>query len=97
MLEPKHQACSDAEAKRRWDAIVEPGHQTTEAAFSRFRSVSRASRRVLNCAVPLGRVRQLTDFTMPAGWSVDKCLVTSGLGSFPPGLAEWSYAPQNQA
>lgn len=79
------QVNAECQMKQRWNLIVEPGHQATEAAFSRLRSVSGSNRRVLNCAVPLGRARQLTDFTMPPGLSVDKCLVTSGSGSFPPG------------
>jgi hypothetical protein len=78
----------------RWNAIVEPGHQVTEATFSRFQAAHGPSRNVLNCAVPLGRARQLADFTLPVGWSLDKCLVTSGAGNFPPGLAGWTHSPK---
>jgi hypothetical protein len=28
---------------------------------------------------------------MPAGWSFDKCLITSGTGDFAPGLCDWHY------
>ena len=78
------------EARPRWDAITEPGGEVTKRAFARFLG---SNRRVLNCAVPLARARQLTEFPMPVNWSLHKCLVASGSGSFPPGLADWKYIP----
>ena len=82
------------ETKQRWNTIVEPGHKVTETSFSRFYDVYRSGRNVLNCAVPVARARQLTDFPMPADWSLDKCLIASGTGNFPPGLSDWKYTPR---
>ena len=84
---------ADPQIKKRWDAIVEPDWEENQRVFSRFCAGNGANRNVLNCAVPLARARQLTDFQMPAGWSLDKCLVTSGLGGFVPGLEDWRYTP----
>ena len=85
---------SSEEANQRWNTIVEPGHKVTETSFSRFYDVYRSGRNVLNCAVPVARARQLTDFPMPVDRSLDKCLVASGIGNFPPGLADWKYTPR---
>ena len=84
---------ADPQIKKRWDAIVEPDWEENQRVFSRFYAGNGANRNVLNCAVPLARARQLTDFQMPAGWSLDKCLVTSGLGRFVPGLEDWRHTP----
>ena len=82
------------EAKQRWGAIVEPGWEDNERAFSRFYDGYGPNRNVLNCAIPLARARHLTEFQMPVDWSWDKCLITSGLGRFVPGLADWRYTPR---
>ena len=63
---------SDPQLMERWDAIVEPDWEVNESAFRRFHAGVGAKRNVLNCAVPLARARQLTDFQMPANWSVEK-------------------------
>jgi hypothetical protein len=83
--------------EQRWRAISEPGWEITERAFSRYHEVHGNVRNVLNCAIPKARAQQLTDFQMLRGWSADKCLQASGLGTFPEGLAGWEYTPKIRA
>ena len=87
----------DPQLKQRWDTVVEPDWEVNESAFRRFYAGAGAKRNVLNCAVPLARARQLTDFQMPRSWSLDKCLVTSGVGRFVPGLEDWRYTAHIRA
>ncbi len=82
------------EDEHRWNAIAEPDHEVTQRTFWRFHRGQGSSRRVLNCAVPVSRARELTQFTMPRDWSFGKCLIASGTGNFPPGLGDWRHTPK---
>lgn len=82
------------EFDQRWKSISEPGWEINEQVFSEFHAGTGKARKVLNCATPSARARQLTDFQMPKGWSPQKCLITSGRGHFEPGLEHWKYTPQ---
>lgn len=84
--------CVKHELNHRWNAIAEPGCEINQLAFKQFRA-GNPSRPVLNCAIPEARARQLTDFTMPPGWSRHHCLASSGLGRFLEGLEHWRYQP----
>lgn len=79
--------------KAQWDAMFEPGSEVNAEMFSRFYSVYGSKRNVMNCAVPLARAQQLTNFKMPATWNADKCFYTAGTGKFQEGLENWDYNP----
>jgi hypothetical protein len=81
----------------RWAAVSEPGFEENEEAFTRFFKVHGASRKVLNCAVPLARAHQLTNFQFPETWNADKSFYTSGSGKFAEGLSKWHYNPHIRA
>ena len=83
--------------KTKWEIAREPGSETTATAFAKFYDAQGASRKILNCAVPLSRARQLTDFQMPEGWDADKCFATLGWGKFVEGLDHWRYQPRIRA
>jgi hypothetical protein len=78
----------------RWDAVSEPCSELTTQAFTDFESCHEGRRTVLNCAIPLARAKQLTDFQFPSGTNLNDCLVASGSGRFPQSLADWNYNPQ---
>ena len=80
----------------RWDAIREPGSESTAQAISDFVRTQRSHQTVLNCAISLARAKLLTDFDFPAGTSSHDCLAASGSGRFPQTLADWKYNPQIQ-
>lgn len=75
----------------KWDVLQEVGFEQTNTAFDAFYDVYGTSRNVLNCAVPLSRARQLTDFEMPPGWDASKCFASAGHGRFVEGLEDWRY------
>jgi hypothetical protein len=84
---------------KRWDAISEPGCSINEQLFHDFDRRNNRRRSVLNCAIPLSRAAKLTDFRMPDGWDLDRCIQSSvGFGGpgggIPVGLETWSYSPQ---
>ena len=85
---------TNREDEHRWNVIAEPDHEVTQRTFWRFHRAQGSNRHVLNCAVPVARAHELTDFAMPANWSFDKCLITSGTGNFPAGLGDWRYTPK---
>ena len=85
---------TNREDEHRWNVIAEPDHEVTQRTFWRFHRGQGSNRHVLNCAVPVARAHELTDFAMPANWSFDKCLITSGTGNFPAGLGDWRYTPK---
>lgn len=84
------------ELKNRWDSLIEPDWARNQEIFQGLHKRLGHRRNVLNCAVPLARAKELTDFRMPEGWNLDKCLQTSvGFGGpggrLPEGLENWKY------
>jgi hypothetical protein len=89
---------NDSRLRTRWDAITEPGWEVNQTTFRNFNRRHEHRREVLNCAIPMARAEQLTDFQLPANWDFDRCLQASiGLGGpqgrLPVGLENWSYTP----
>jgi hypothetical protein len=78
----------------RWDAVREPCSELTTQIFSNFTHRQDPRRTVLNCAIPLTRAKQLTDFAFPSGTTLHDCLVASGSGCFPQALGDWKYKHQ---
>jgi len=74
----------------RWEAICEPASEVTARSFLDFSRRANRPRTVLNCAIPLARAKQLTNFQMPEGWDIHKCLMSSQ-GKLEPGLENWNY------
>jgi hypothetical protein len=75
----------------RWDAVREPNSELTPQTFAEFTRRRTGRRTVLNCAIPLARANQLTDFAFPTGITLHDCLVASGTGRFPQALGVWKY------
>jgi hypothetical protein len=83
----------------RWADLAEWGWQGTQWAFEDFERNAGRGRNVLNCAIPMARAYNLTNFELPAGWSLHNCLV-AGIGfgaAIPDGLEEWAYIPKIHA
>jgi len=88
----------NGELRQRWDAVAEPAYQINDSVFGQFLGNARATRQVLNCATPVTRGKNLTDFAYPSGWDLNKCLISSvGRGKLPADLEQWDYEPQIQA
>jgi hypothetical protein len=60
-----------------WAAVAQPGAEETEKLFSEYLAGAGAKRRILNCAIPLARARELTRFSLPSGVTVRDYLVST--------------------
>jgi len=73
-----------------WHHLANPGHEHTRQAMSKILA-QRAQKTVLNCATPQAPARNLTDFQLPPGLTVEECLKVEGSGIIPDCLRKWSY------
>jgi len=90
---------NDPKMRARWADLAEWGWQGTHSAFEEFQRTAGRGRSVLNCAIPMARAYNLTNFELPAGWSLHNCLA-AGIGfgaAIPDGLEEWAYIPKIHA
>jgi hypothetical protein len=86
----------NADLRRRWDLIGNPGGEHTENALAAHLRSPEPRRQILNCAIPSARAQALTEFALPEGVNLEDCIVSSVTGNFPRALHGWKYAPKIQ-